>query len=329
VTSSEEVICSACGESDFERAFRRTEGPEVQQCKKCGLATTVSSRQESLSGDFYGKDYFTRIDGPGDCFFSEFWDKYDEARFNQELDLLERLTSQGNILDVGCATGNFLYYAKRRGWRIYGYDVSEFAVHCTQERTDAIVATGSLGAGTFPEEFFDVVTLHHVLEHVENPKAFLSNEVLPLLRHDGVVLIEVPNFASLEAKVLGGEWEDLRPEQHRWHFTPRSLRLLLESVGTRRLRLYTRHTPLWRIRMLPDYLWMLLALLPFISYRGLTSRSGADIETGYPALRSPDKRSNVRSMLREVARILGIPLMKIIDWTKLGKRLVVVAHKVG
>ena len=326
---SEKLVCEACGKSAFTRTLRKTENYNVQQCKECGLGMTMSFSPALLSADFYGKDYFTKTDGPGSCFFTEFWNQYDKARFNEELDLLEKFISQGRILDVGCATGNFLCYAKERGWQVYGYDVSEFAVRCTRERTNANVATGLLGPGVFPDGFFDVITLHHVLEHIENPRVFLSDTVWPLLKRDGIVLIEVPNLASLEARTLRGEWEDLRTEQHRWHFTPKSLKLLLKDVGGRDLWIRTRNNPLWRIRMLPDHLWMFLALLPLVPYRGVIGRSVANSEAGYPCFGLKGNKSIMRSWLWKVFRIIDIQLMRIINWAKLGKRIVVIARKDG
>lgn len=326
-TMTDRKACLSCGDYGFKSLLRGIDGRDVQQCKKCGLGMTAKENKLAQSEDMYRDDYFTGRNPFGGDFFGDFWEKYDEERFGLELETLGRLTRVGKILDVGCATGNFLYYAKKRGWQVYGFDVSEFAVRCTQERTNATVATGSLGPGTFPEEFFDVVTLHHVLEHIEDPRAFLNDSLLPLLKHDGIVLIEVPNFSSLEARVLRGEWQDLRPEQHLWHFTPKALKAILKGVGVQSIRLRTLGNPLWRKRSLLDHPWMIAAALLPVPYRGDTGRAEEENRESAKGIFRSHLMKNKRSILFHISRIIGIPIMTFINELNMGKRLIAIGRK--
>lgn len=319
--------CLSCGDYDFKSFLRGIDYGEVQQCRNCGLGMTVRGNKQPPLEDIYRDDYFTGKSDFGVDYFDDFCEKYDEERFVAELRRLERLTQVGKVLDVGCATGNFLYYAAKRGWQVYGYDVSEFAVRCTEERTNALVATGSLGPGTFREEFFDVVTVHHVLEHIENPKTFLNDSVLPLLKYDGIVLIEVPNFASLEANVLRGEWEDLRPKEHFWHFTPKSLKMILEGVGVRLIRLYTLGNALWYKRLSLDYPWMIVVALVHLPYGGDTGRAGEEEQTNASAIPHSYRTNNSRSMLFHISRIIGVPIVTFVNMLNMGKRLIAIGRK--
>ena len=83
-------------------------------------------------------------------------------------------------------------------------------------------------------ESFDVVVLNHVLEHVENLQSLFA-EVRRLLKKDGLLVIGVPNIGSLMASIKGDRWASLRPEEHIWHFTPTTLRLLVNEAGFREI----------------------------------------------------------------------------------------------
>ena len=52
-----------------------------------------------------------------------------------------------------------------------------------------------------------------------------------MLKRGGFVLIGVPNFGSLSAKILRNHWYYIIPEEHVWHFSPKSLRKLFIKVG--------------------------------------------------------------------------------------------------
>jgi hypothetical protein len=77
------------------------------------------------------------------------------------------------------------------------------------------------------------VVLWHVLEHVDDPVACLRRAA-GWLRPDGVVLVAVPNVASLQARVAGPAWFHLDLPRHRTHFTPGGLESLLEGAGLRK-----------------------------------------------------------------------------------------------
>ncbi|MEW2145775.1 class I SAM-dependent methyltransferase, partial [Micromonospora vinacea] len=75
----------------------------------------------------------------------------------------------------------------------------------------------------------DVVCAFHVLEHVEDPRAFLR-AAHTTLTPGGWLALEVPNIASAAANRLGTDWPAIAPAYHRWHFTPDTLsRMLVES----------------------------------------------------------------------------------------------------
>lgn len=165
--------------------------------------------------------------------------------FGHLCDNMQRYKTNGQLLDVGCGVGQLLQVAKSRGYGVQGCDISPWASQYAREQGYA-VRTGALDALAYPEQAFDIVTASHTLEHVPSPVSFLQ-EIHRILKNDGLLVIAVPNIASVMAGVMGARWAGLKPEQHLWHFTPDTLRALLGRAGFRALQVtsdpYLHHHP--------------------------------------------------------------------------------------
>lgn len=94
------------------------------------------------------------------------------------------------------------------------------------------------GLGTLSDKEFlkasglnaDVISYWHVLEHVEKPWEYLKAGKRNLSKK-GKIIIGIPNIDSYEFRYFRNYWFHLIPLYHFWHFSPRSIRLLLEEVG--------------------------------------------------------------------------------------------------
>jgi hypothetical protein len=106
-----------------------------------------------------------------------------------------------------------------------------------------------------------------VLEHLDDPGAALTR-VRGWLRPGGVVLVGVPNLASLQARLGGPRWYHLDLPRHRTHVTVGGVRTLLARRGLPALRTHhvlAEHNPfgLWQSavsRATPTPSWLYLAL---------------------------------------------------------------------
>jgi len=106
---------------------------------------------------------------------------------------LETFAQGGRILDIGAGTGAFLHrLAQGGGWQIDGTEISAQAVELARIHYGITLRHGPLGAIALPANRYDVITLWHVLEHVPDVRATLS-EVARLLRPGGLAMIAVPN----------------------------------------------------------------------------------------------------------------------------------------
>ena len=107
------------------------------------------------------------------------------------------------------------------GFEASGLEPDEQYARHARETLDVPVATGFVQDATFPPGSFDVVTMYHALEHVEDPAAILSR-LRSWMTDDGVLLIEVPN---VEAVCIS--------PTHRFHFAHfyNFSRAALEALG--------------------------------------------------------------------------------------------------
>ena len=144
----------------------------------------------------------------------------------------------GRLLDVGFGNGGFLKLAQDIGWEVDGVDLDETAVETAKSR-GFVVSNGDIFSLKSPSEQYDVVTLCHVIEHVHDPFAVIS-EAFRILKPGGVLWIDTPNMRSLGQKKFGEHWRGLEPPRHLILFTPRSLRNLLRQSGFEEARQYWR-----------------------------------------------------------------------------------------
>jgi SAM-dependent methyltransferase len=291
-------------------------GGLLDQCSRCGLVFTAS-----LPAFDYGTSYFTDEGRGGYDFDSPLQVDRDIARFIPELKELERQGLRGSVLDVGCATGAFLALAQQRGWTVAGVEVADFA------RAEA---TRRLGVSIAPQLSdlpvsvrYDVVTLHHVLEHIRHPGDFLRDEVRP--RVGRRLLVEVPNFASLARRAHGPRWRDLRPDQHVQHFTPQTLSSLAYRSGFTPVRVYTLWESLWTMRGALEVVALLPALLLPLPLD--TAPGGPPRASGDPTRYRPPV--GWRGVAARGAKAALWPAVRALERAQLGSRLVLEAEVAG
>jgi SAM-dependent methyltransferase len=138
--------------------------------------------------------------------------------------------SSGRLLDVGCATGEFLAYMAEHDWEVQGVEPSHTAVQVARQEYGLNVFAGDLAQAQLPERHFDVVTLWDVLEHLHDPRAELA-EVHRILDDDGLLVMQIPNTRSLDAALFGTFWIGLDMPRHLYLFFPESLEAMLARSG--------------------------------------------------------------------------------------------------
>jgi len=183
---------------------------------------------------FYYKDYFSNsynLECPPSKIRKEKLER--EIRQMMEMPLflnLDRHRFKNTLLEVGCAEGIFLEAARRKSWKVAGVEISQWASKFAREKLNLQVFTGSLDQTHFSENYFDVIYMNHVIEHLDNPVKVLCTS-WRILRPGGVIVINTPNFNGFSRLILKEEWRAISPERHLYYFTPGTLSKILVKSG--------------------------------------------------------------------------------------------------
>jgi len=137
----------------------------------------------------------------------------------------------GKLLDIGCSYGNYLIKMKNFGWDVYGTEINEKAVQfANDDLCLENVQNIFFEEHNFKEKYFDVVNMNMVLEHVYDPHLTIK-KVYDVLKEDGELMLSVPDMNGYEVKLHKKFAYTLQVPEHLHHFTPQTLKKLLEENG--------------------------------------------------------------------------------------------------
>ncbi|MBI5570935.1 MAG: class I SAM-dependent methyltransferase [Desulfomonile tiedjei] len=136
----------------------------------------------------------------------------------------------GKLLDVGCASGEFLALMSAMGWEALGVEPDPEAAKSAVEVLNMKVIPQTLEAAQLTEACFDLITLNHTIEHVHDPVNFLG-KCRQLLKSGGYLAIITPNIDSLGHKAFEDFWVHLDIPRHLHLFSLSSLEACVTRAG--------------------------------------------------------------------------------------------------
>jgi 2-polyprenyl-3-methyl-5-hydroxy-6-metoxy-1,4-benzoquinol methylase len=226
----ETVNCLLCGSQNYILLLKTKDFTmpgndlfSLVKCARCGFIYLNPMPNQETIRRYYDEKYF---------------ESSNLGRLSNEIYRLQiaRVFLQlkhptGKALDVGCGDGSLLFIMKEYGWDVYGVDISDSAVKLAKEKlgTNNIFA-GRLEDCRFPSAFFDIISLRHVLEHLNKPYDTLV-EIKRILKKDGILSITVPNIDSIYFHFFKKNWFHLDIPRHLYQFSARTLKDLLNKAG--------------------------------------------------------------------------------------------------
>lgn len=133
------------------------------------------------------------------------------------------------VLDLGCAGGAFPKAAADLGFSVVGIEPSRWLCEYGQKEYGLDLRPGTLETYSFPERYFDLVTLWDVIEHLVDPLPILCR-IQPILAEDGLLVINFPDYSSIARILFGRRWPFFL-SVHLSYFTPITLEKVLEKAG--------------------------------------------------------------------------------------------------
>jgi SAM-dependent methyltransferase len=217
--------------------------------------------------------------------------------------IVMREKTEGILLDVGCATGIFLEaMQKTNRWITKGVEISEQAARIARDYKHLDVITGNLEKADLPNDYFDVVTLWDVLEHLHDPVGSLR-EIYRILKPNGIIVFRVPNAGSLDARLFSAFWAGFDAPRHLYVFERSTLGIMLGKTGFNVIQMKCD---------LGSYPASVMSLRFWLSGNSV----------------KPKKRKRINRFVNSLfARVVFAPFFFLINRLNLGSSLTVVAGK--
>lgn len=249
----EQVACDLCGGNQVEVLFKARdlilevsqEAFPVVKCRGCGLVFVNPRPARDEMGRFYPTERYysmteasTQSRGIRRVLKRAVYHTYSEkqgwlpkvALWPLQLNIQVVVPGPpGRLLDVGCGNGSYLDLMKQVGWQTFGVEPGAAGAQYARSKGHKIFQ-GELLDAQYQDACFDALVLCQVLEHVWNPVETLK-ECYRVLRPGGTIVVDVPNFEICELSVFGPCWYALHVPHHLYHFSKRTLQLIMEQAG--------------------------------------------------------------------------------------------------
>ncbi|HEV7782627.1 MAG TPA: class I SAM-dependent methyltransferase [Chitinophagaceae bacterium] len=262
--------CPVCGSADIRKVLSAKDytvsGEEftVMECKSCSLRFTQGVPDAASIAPYYKSEEYISHTNTSKGLVNRLYQSVRKKTLKQKRKLVEKETgsTKGRILDLGAGIGAFVNEMKKAGWEVTALEPDAGARKLGKE----LYGIEMEDTGQFyqlPEASYDAITLWHVLEHVHDLQGYIAR-LRSLLNEKGRLIIAVPNYTSGDAAVYGEHWAAYDVPRHLYHFSPRSMQVLMEKHGLK-IRDYK---PMW-------YDSFYVSMLSSKYKRGKTNLAGA------------------------------------------------------
>ncbi|MEW6434436.1 MAG: class I SAM-dependent methyltransferase [Myxococcota bacterium] len=223
MAATDPLVCPMCGGREAVPQFKSANGYDVVRCAACRLVF-VDARAAPPPSELYPPFEQTDTAAQRSARTALSLFTLQRARF------VESVKPGGRLLDYGAGSGAFARFMAGRGFDAVGLE--PYSLGTTTEEPNLRLVRAPLAQVKGELGKFDVITMWHVLEHLEHPVEILT-ELRGLLASGGVLVVSVPNFASWQSGVFTGGWFHLDPPRHLLQFEPDTLADCLKRAGFR------------------------------------------------------------------------------------------------
>lgn len=230
------TTCPACGSTHLSEPvackdhFVSQETFHLRDCLDCGFRFTCDAPDAEHIGPYYKSEAYISHSDTRKGLINRAYHMVRSFMLGSKRRLIGAQTKGRNLLDIGCGTGYFLHHMAVHGYKVAGIEISEEARAYAYEHFGLRVDGPEVVYQEDRTGTYDVITLWHVLEHLYDTPAYLK-WMHKALKPDGVVVIALPNHASMDATVYGNDWAAYDPPRHLWHFRPGVLDAYIKPFG--------------------------------------------------------------------------------------------------
>ncbi|RFM27580.1 class I SAM-dependent methyltransferase [Deminuibacter soli] len=239
--------CPCCGQSDISPALEAEdytvshEHFPIWECGSCTARFTQQVPAAAAIGRYYQSAEYVSHSETRKGIINRLYHMVRSYTLQSKRKLVQATSKKekGVLLDVGAGTGAFAAVMQEAGWQVTGLEPDDIARANAQTHHQLTLQTLD-SLYSLPDAQFDVITMWHVLEHVHDLHGYLTT-FQRILKPGGVLLVAVPNYTSYDAQVYGAQWAAYDVPRHLYHFSPESMRRLMQQHGFR----INGYEPMW------------------------------------------------------------------------------------
>jgi len=209
--------------------FLTKEDFHICECLNCDLLYTMPRPDKDKIGAYYKSEAYYSHQENKKGFIPKVYERVKSINLKHKYRLATNGMQPGKLLDIGCGVGDFLHTAEMHGWECIGVEPSEDAKAIAQKRMKGKIIVSEELEG-FPDGAFDVITMWHVLEHVDDLMWQVA-QLQRLVKPFGRVVIAVPNYKSYDGQFYKEHWAAYDVPRHLNHFNRITLSKIFKTSG--------------------------------------------------------------------------------------------------
>jgi SAM-dependent methyltransferase len=214
---------------------------DIVKCDNCQLQFTFPVPAKDQIAPYYNFPAYISHTDIKDGWMNKIYHRVRQHTLLNKTNWVQSLFTghKGNLLELGAGTGAFAHSMTEKGWNVTALEPDEES----RKRALANYNIHLLPIETLyelPAQKFDVITLWHVLEHVHDLKEYIQI-FKKLLKHNGRLIIAVPNYTSFDAQFYKKYWAAYDVPRHLYHFSPNSMDVLVKQNQMQ----IVQYKPMW------------------------------------------------------------------------------------
>ena len=232
--------CPWCGSEnaqlhlELKDLFLTREPFKILECKECGLLYTTPRPNKDEIGRYYNSEEYYSHQENKEGFIPKVYEKVKSVNLKNKYGIATEGKEKGKALDIGCGVGDFLHTMEQHGWDCTGVEPSEDAKVIAKKRIKGQLLS-SEEQENLPDSSFDIITMWHVLEHVDDIR-WQIQQLHRLCKPGGRIIIALPNYKSYDGQYYKAEWAAYDVPRHLNHFNKETLIKILEESGLRHVK---------------------------------------------------------------------------------------------
>jgi 2-polyprenyl-3-methyl-5-hydroxy-6-metoxy-1,4-benzoquinol methylase len=252
----QDSVCPICNREKFNPLFVVTDYSvskkafTLETCTSCGLIRTHPRPNSKDLPRYYASEEYVSHNDSKKGMINRIYQTAKWFTLRQKERWISNFKVSGLLLDYGCGTGDFIHHMQKKNWEVRGLEPDPGARKLANEKVPNLVHDLP-HINSFIADSFDVITLWHVLEHMEDLNAPF-NAFSGLLKQSGILVIAVPNPLSHDASHYTSHWAAWDVPRHLYHFTSSTLIQLASNYKFQHVRTFPMKLDAYYVSMLSE-----------------------------------------------------------------------------